>query len=121
MRTRCRNPKGAGYPEYGGRGIKICERWDIFENFLADLGPRPRGTSLERREVDGDYEPDNCYWATDSQQMLNRRDSRQFTTDELADIGRRLVADESLTSIAAAYGVGLRVIKRIRNAARRAV
>lgn len=73
MRTRCTNPKFKDWQYYGGRGIKVCDRWLVFENFLADMGERPKGRSLDRRDVNGNYEPDNCRWATNSEQRLNQR------------------------------------------------
>lgn len=73
MRNRCRNPDAHNYARYGGRGIKVCERWDVFENFLADMGPKPgKGYSIERRDNDGNYEPNNCKWATQLEQSRNR-------------------------------------------------
>jgi hypothetical protein len=73
-RCTCKsNPK---YSDYGGRGIKVCERWRSFINFLADMGEKPSGLTLERRDNDKDYELDNCYWATRKQQANNRRKRR---------------------------------------------
>ena len=73
MRSRCRNPKCNRFQYYGGRGITICDRWDKFENFLADMGDRPVGRTLDRINVNGNYEPSNCRWATPAEQLMNRR------------------------------------------------
>lgn len=74
MRGRCRNPRADRYKDYGGRGIKVCERWDSFEAFLSDMGERPsKMHSIDRINVDGHYEPTNCKWATAKEQALNRR------------------------------------------------
>jgi hypothetical protein len=73
MWQRCTNAKDRGFKYYGGRGINVCERWKDFYAFLADMGRRPEGLSLDRVNNDGNYEPSNCRWATRSQQMKNRR------------------------------------------------
>lgn len=74
MKARCLNPKNTRYADYGGRGIKICQHWlDAFENFLADMGEKPIGMSIDRINNDGHYEPSNCRWATNEIQMKNRR------------------------------------------------
>ena len=70
MKCRCSNPSNK---YYYGRGIVVCERWNKFENFYADMGDRPEGASIDRINNDGNYEPNNCRWATHSQQMKNRR------------------------------------------------
>lgn len=73
MKNRCLNPKYPSYPEYGGSGIKMCARWDLFENFLADLGVRPKGTTLDRIRNQEGYFPGNCKWSTLSEQCRNRK------------------------------------------------
>jgi len=74
MISRCTNINNQDYSNYGGRGIKICDRWiESFKNFYNDMGERPQGTSLDRIDVDGDYSPDNCRWANLYIQSLNKR------------------------------------------------
>ena len=74
MIQRCTNKNLVQFDDYGGRGIAVCARWKDFRNFLADMGDRPAGKSLDRfPNNDGNYEPNNCRWATSSEQNKNRR------------------------------------------------
>jgi len=78
MIQRCTNPKAPGYPYYGGHGIAVCKRWREFAAFLADMGERPEGTTLDRIDGGKDYEPGNCRWATKDVQMSNRARSSYY-------------------------------------------
>jgi hypothetical protein len=95
MRSRCNSPNNTAYADYGGRGIKVCDRWNDFANFLADMGEAPDGMSLDRfPDKNGHYEPGNCRWATKKEQANNRRVAkkavRHLTVDEMvAEIERR--------------------------------
>lgn len=74
MKRRCSNKNCNSYPNYGGRGIKVCERWNSFVNFLEDMGEVPTGLTLDRYpDNNGNYEPSNCRWATRNQQVRNTR------------------------------------------------
>lgn len=90
MKSRCQNPKSSGYKYYGARGIRVCARWQIFENFLADMGPRPDKKTLDRINNNGHYSPENCRWTDAKTQVYNRRNTtrmrignREYTTAEL--------------------------------------
>lgn len=84
IKSRCYNPRATGFKYYGGRGIEVCERWlTSFDNFLADMGQRPSANhSIDRIDVDGDYEPRNCRWATKEQQSINRRPYETVRCDQ---------------------------------------
>jgi hypothetical protein len=81
MHSRCRYPTATGYRNYGGRGIGVCDRWQSFLTFLADMGEPPVGMSLDRIDGDDDYSPENCRWATKKEQNRNQRDLRYYTHD----------------------------------------
>jgi len=76
MRRRCLSEKASNYKYYGGLGIEICERWKKYENFLADMGERPEGKTLDRKDPYGNYTPDNCRWADAETQRANKRNNR---------------------------------------------
>ena len=81
MKSRCYNPKNRSFKDYGGRGIKVCERWlNSFEKFYADMGNRPTPKhTLDRKNVNGDYKPSNCRWVTQSEQHNNKRNNNLIT------------------------------------------
>lgn len=103
-KARCLNPNEPQYKHYGGRGIKVCDRWlSSFQNFLADMGEKPKGTTLDRVNVNGDYEPGNCRWVDWKVQQNNRRNNRLLTYE-----GVTLNA----TQWAERLGMDLRVIQK---------
>ena len=100
MKKRCCDKRCPDYPDYGGRGISICRRWQSFENFLKDMGlkPSPRH-SIERKNVNGNYTPSNCKWGTPKEQASNRRSTRLLTfrgeACTMTEWGRRFNLDHT--------------------------
>lgn len=94
LRNRCHNSNHHAYSKYGGKGIRVCARWNKFENFLADMGERPKGTSIDRLDNDKNYCPENCRWATRKQQQMNRKNVRILTENgidySVADWAKKL-------------------------------
>lgn len=104
MKQRCLNPKHKSYPDYGGRGIKVCDRWlESFDNFLADMGEAPEGMTIEREDSNGNYEPDNCKWATKKEQAQNTKRCLSVVIDG--------VTYRTLRAAAEAFGLPYSTVK----------
>lgn len=104
MLSRCNNPKNSAYHRYGGRGIKVCERWNVFEKFMEDVGDPPApNLTIERIDNDGNYEPGNVRWATRKEQANNTRRNRFIQTS---------FGPMSMREIAAKVGITLNAVQK---------
>ena len=102
MRRRCNLPHRPDYHRYGGRGISVCERWDVFENFFEDMGPRPSPKhTIDRKENDGPYSKENCRWATKKEQGGNTRTNRIIEVDGIS---------MTVTAASEKYGISWNVV-----------
>lgn len=113
MLGRCTDPRHTAFVNYGGRGIKVCDRWRSFDAFLADMGPRPEGLTLDRMDNEGNYEPGNCRWATRVEQSANARPRRShFHEGVLARMRELRAAGLSTRAIALAVGASWHAVER---------
>lgn len=115
MKQRCNNPNDKDYIRYGKRGITVCERWNSFDNFLEDMGERPKGTTLDRIDNSKGYYPENCRWATKKEQTHNSRVVK-LDYQKVVEI-RRFYSKGAITQtkLALYYGVDQSVISRVLN------
>jgi hypothetical protein len=120
MRQHCNNPNSQVYRHYGGRGIRVCKRWDKFENFAADVGPHPgKGWSIHRKNNDSDYKPSNVEWATRSTQQRNKRTTKLSWADVVAIRARYKYRENQYTEgvsfqqLADEFGIGHTTVENI--------
>jgi len=105
MKERCQNPNSNRYEYYGARGIKICDRWQNFSNFLEDMGERPPGKTLDRINNNGNYEPGNCRWATQKEQIQNRGDRKDQKLFIAIDSQDTMIVSNNQLEFARQYGL----------------
>ena len=104
MLMRCRYPDRDVTDKYINRGISVCDRWLDFNNFLADMGERPAGTTIDRKDNSKGYSPENCQWSTTISQARNRRNAR-LNYEQALDIAVRMLAGESPKALSVEYGI----------------
>lgn len=115
MKRRCNNPNAVQFKYYGGKGIRVCARWQSsFEAFLSDMGEPPEGMTLDRIDPNGHYEPGNCRWATDAVQKRNRS-CVKLDEDKVRAIRRDLAEGNAVRALGRRYGVSATAISRIRD------
>jgi hypothetical protein len=106
MRARCNTPGATGFEHYGGRGIRVCDRWASFEAFVEDMGERPSPQhTIERADELGHYEPGNCRWATRLEQARNRPSYNRLDLEKVRELRRRNQAGESIRSLVREMGL----------------
>jgi len=118
MKTRCQNPNYPQFKDYGGREIIICDRWMDFANFLEDMGERPEGKTLDRIDNNGNYEPENCRWATRKEQAQNRREIKDQKHQYLfvgMDSQGTMIVSNNQSEFARQYGLDYRQINACLN------
>ncbi len=112
MVRRVSNPKVANWSEYGGRGISLCDQWRSFDAFLRDMGERPDGTTIDRIDPNGDYEPKNCRWASAAIQSRNKR-ATKITMDDAIAIREAVASGATQRAQCAAYGLSPGTVSEI--------
>lgn len=112
MIQRCQNPKDPAYKNYGARGISVCKEWQDVRVFIADMGERPPGGSLERRENSKGYSPENCIWASVTEQARNRRNVK-LTTESAARMRDRRAQGATRKQLAIEFGVSEATVKKV--------
>ncbi len=105
MKRRCNSPKSPSWKDYGGRGIRVCDRWADFLLFVADLGEVPPGMTLERKDVNGNYEPENCTWIPKAEQRKNTRHTHILTYNGVTQPLSYWAADVGISSAAMKYRI----------------